>query len=102
MARYADVFLALVIPVGLGVAATLSLRSTGWRARMPPVTMLGCLALLYHLKAPPPLLVAVAVAAWLVVLLASLRGARTLAVIAIAVCGAAVVSLLLCEALASA
>jgi hypothetical protein len=92
------VVVAVMLPLAGAISAITVLRMPGWRSRMPPVSMLTVIGPLHSLHAPQLHLVAMALGAWVVVLIASIARLHALCVFAIVTCAAAAALLLLREA----
>lgn len=88
-----DAAASLSMPVAFSVAAIGFLDASGYRSWMPAVAMFSPVLLLYRLPAPSPLLVVLAIASWLVVLLARGPRCRTLRLSAILACGVCTLTL---------
>jgi hypothetical protein len=91
------VVLAVMLPLAGSITAMTLLRMPGWRSRMPPVSMLTVIGPLHSLHAPQLHLLAIALGAWLVILIASIARLHALTVFAIVTCAAAAALLLLSE-----
>jgi hypothetical protein len=92
-----DAVLAVMLPLAGGISAITLLRMPGWRSRMPPVSMLTVVGPLHSLHAPQPHLLAIALGAWIVILIASIARLHALSVFAIVTCAAAAALLLMPE-----